>query len=77
MKKPKVIMLQWKDSASNSGWISPSESNTAEVLSIGIFLYETKDRVAISTSVAWGGEDAIDVLCIPKSCITSRRWIKI
>jgi hypothetical protein len=80
MMMQKAVYLEWDDSCSDSGWTNDEKIKTFlrpwVIKSIGYIVGENKTHIAITTSIGQGG-NKMDVLTIPKACISKRRVLKI
>lgn len=77
MSHIKMICVVWDDSCASSGWHTRDEftARTAVVLSIGIFVSETKRHLTITNGLTQYG-DVNDPLTIPKCAILYRKLMK-
>lgn len=73
----KVVLIEWVDTSTTSGWISRHEgSNVERVSSIGFLVHEDERVVKIAGSLANSGNMA-DVTTIPKVLITKRKTLQL
>jgi hypothetical protein len=69
----KVIHVQWRDSASLTGWKSmakfwsSAKSDPVIVDSVGMMAYENEDKVVLLQTI--GGEEVSGFFEIPRGCI--------
>lgn len=75
--KPKLISINWVDSAVTMGWFYEdySDLNPSFITTIGFLVKETDDSISVSTSLSEHGR-FVDILTIPKAVIKKRKFLK-
>lgn len=74
----KIVLVEWVDSASYSGWhrISPETAGIITCISVGLLCQEDKEQLTLVQSRNDFGNYA-EFLSIPKCCIKRVRYLKI
>lgn len=75
IRKHKKVYIEWADAFSEMGWKDSEDiDDTLLCVSIGFLVKETKNSIAISTTINRDG-DYTDPLVIPKGMICKRKRI--
>ena len=75
----RICLIEWVDSSFAQGWMSmeyAKKHDVARVASVGILVYEDKDKITIMQDVS-NKEDMGDGITIPKCSIKRIRRLKI
>lgn len=69
----KITRITWLDATSHYGWKDLDEKyELCEIKSVGYVIHETKDYVALTTSIS-SLNHGLDPILIPKKMILKRR----
>ena len=74
----KIYIVEWKDSASFSGWRDREEvkeKHVCPICSVGIILAERPAEIVLVSHLA--GADVEGTMVIPKACITRIHQLKV
>ena len=75
----KLVMVEWEDSSSMSGWMSRETARThipSDCVTFGLLINETSRHLSIVLSCS-GYDSVNDVITIPKSSIKRIRKLRI
>jgi hypothetical protein len=77
MRKPRIYLITWIDSVSNTGWKHSFELETgnATMQTIGFYVMENKDYITLALSRDTTGNNSPfgDLISIPKVAIKKKK----
>ena len=75
----KLVLVEWIDSCSQSGWhpLDISYEGLSACISIGIKIFETDEYVTVAPSGSRTTRRFCDTISIPKACIKRIRYLKV
>lgn len=80
IKPNEIVYIEWIDSATAPGWLSPEEVTEATVLpcaTVGFFVKRDKIAITLAMNMApTAPNDYGDLMSVPNSCITTMFVIK-
>ncbi len=75
MTQPKLLLIEWIDAATTTGWFpNADEANPAYVWSVGFLAEENNKFIKIAQSISGG--DFGDITVIPLDSVQKRRVLK-